>query len=267
VSADALPTVFVSHGAPTLPLENVPARQFLATLGDRYRNVHAILCVSAHWNTSRPAVNAVEAPETIHDFYGFPAELYRLRYDARGSPDLAGRVADLVHGAGLRCDLDRHRGLDHGAWVPLMLMFPNADVPVVQLSIQRHFDPAQHIALGAAISSLRDDGVLILGSGGAVHPLGYAAASLGEGAATDDWAYEFSGWLTDAVTRGDRLSLVKYRERGPYAERAHPYPDHFMPLLVVFGAAGDDARGTILHHSWYWGDLAMDAYEFNSDRS
>ena len=176
-------------------------------------------------------------------------------------------MADLVHGAGLRCDLDRHRGLDHGAWVPLMLMFPNADVPVVQLSIQRHFDPAQHIALGAAISSLRDDGVLILGSGGAVHPLGYAAASLGEGAATDDWAYEFSGWLTDAVTRGDQLSLVKYRERGPYAERAHPYPDHFMPLLVVFGAAGDDARGTILHHSWYWGDLAMDAYEFNSDRS
>ena len=160
-----------------------------------------------------------------------------------------------------------HRGLDHGAWVPLMLMFPNADVPVVQLSIQRHFDPAQHIALGAAISSLRDDGVLILGSGGAVHPLGYAAASLGEGAATDDWAYEFSGWLTDAVTRGDQLSLVKYRERGPYAERAHPYPDHFMPLLVVFGAAGDDARGMILHHSWYWGDLAMDAYEFNSDRS
>jgi len=117
------------------------------------------------------------------------------------------------------------------------------------------------------ISSLRDDGVLILSSGGAVHPLGYAAASLGEGAATDDWACEFSGWLTDAVTRGDRLSLVKYRERGPYVERAHPYPDHFMPLLVAFGAAGDDARGTVLHHSWYWGDLAMDAYEFESDRS
>jgi len=163
MSAYLLPTLFVSHGAPTLPLENVPAREFLATLGDRYRNAHPILCVSAPWNTSRPTVSAVEAPETIHDFYGFPAELYRLRYDPRGSPNLAGRVADLVHGAGLPCDLDRHRGLDHGAWVPLMLMFPNADVPVVQLSIQRHFDPAQHVALGAAMSSLRDDGVLILG--------------------------------------------------------------------------------------------------------
>jgi 4,5-DOPA dioxygenase extradiol len=267
MSTESLPTLFVSHGAPTLPLEDVPARTFLTSLGSRYRNVHAVLCVSAHWNTSRPAINAVEAPETIHDFYGFPAELYRMRYDARGSPDLAGQVVDLIHRAGLSCDLDDHRGLDHGAWVPLMLMFPNADVPVVQLSIQRHLDPAQHVALGAAISSLRNDGVLILGSGGAVHPLGYAGASLGEGAATDDWAHEFGGWLTDAVTRGDRVSLVKYRERGPFAERAHPYPDHFMPLLVAFGAAGDDARGSVLHHSWYWGDLAMDAYEFDSDRS
>ena len=257
----------MSHGAPTLLLEDVPARQFLATLGSRYRNVRAVLCVSAHWSTSRPAVNAVETPETIHDFYGFPAELYGLRYDARGSPDLAGRVADLLHGAGLSCDLDRNRGLDHGAWVPLILMFPDGDVPVVQLSIQRHLDPAQHVALGAAIATLRDDSVLILGSGGAVHPLGYAAASLGEGAATDGWAHEFSGWLTDAVTRGDRVSLVKYRERGPYAERAHPYPDHFMPLLVAFGAAGGDARGTALHHSWYWGDLGMDAYAFDIDRA
>ncbi|MFZ0924848.1 MAG: class III extradiol ring-cleavage dioxygenase [Halobacteriota archaeon] len=114
-STEPLPTLFVSHGAPTLPLEDVPARQFLATLGSWYRYVHAVLCVSAHWNTSRPAINAVEAPETIHDFYGFPAELYRQRYDARGSPDLAGRVADRVRGAGLSCDLDRHRGLDHGA--------------------------------------------------------------------------------------------------------------------------------------------------------
>ena len=265
MSTDSLPTLFVSHGAPTLPLENVPAREFLATLGDRYRNAEAVLCTSAHWNTSRPTVNAVEAPETIHDFYGFPAELYGLRYNARGSPDLAARVADLLHKAGLSCDLDDHRGLDHGAWVPLMLMYPNADVPVVQLSIQQHLDPTQHTALGAAISSLRNQGVLVVGSGSAVHPLGYASASLGEGAATDDWAREFGSWLTDAVTRGDRVSLLDYRMRAPYAERAHPYPDHFMPLLVAFGAAGDGARGAVLHHSWNWGDLMMDAYEFKPD--
>jgi 4,5-DOPA dioxygenase extradiol len=178
----------------------------------------------------------VEAPETIHDFYGFPAELYGLRYNARGSPDLAGRVADILHGAGLSCDIYDRRGLDHGAWVPLMLMFPNADVPVVQLSIQQHLDPAQRVALGRALSALCDEGVLVIGSGGAVHPLGYAAASLGEGAAADDWAREFGSWLTEAVTRGDRVSLLDYRQRAPYAERAHPYPDHFMPLLVAFGA-------------------------------
>jgi Uncharacterized conserved protein len=265
MSTDSLQTLFVSHGAPTLPLENVPAREFLATLGDRYLNAQAVLCISAHWNTPRPMVNAVKAPETIHDFYGFPAELYGLRYNARGSPDLAGRVADLLHKAGLSCELDDHRGLDHGAWVPLMLMYPNADVPVVQLSIQQHLDPTQHIALGAAISSLRDEGVLVVGSGSAVHPLGYASASLGEGAATDDWAREFGSWLTDAVTRGDRVSLLDYRMRAPYAERAHPYPDHFMPLLVAFGAAGDGARGAVLHHSWDWGDLMMDVYEFRCD--
>lgn len=265
MSAYLLPTLFVSHGAPTLPLENVPAREFLATLGDRYRNAQAVLRISAHWNTLQPTVSAVEAPETIHDFYGFPAQLYELRYNARGSPDLAGRVADLLHEVGLRCDLDIHRGLDHGGWVPLMLMFPTAEVPVAQLSIQQHLDPAQHVALGAALSSLRDKGVLVVGSGGAVHPLGYPGASLGEGAATDDWAREFGSWLTDAVTRGDRASLVGYQKRAPYAERAHPYPDHFMPLLVAFGAAGDGARGAILHHSWNWGDLMMDAYEFKSD--
>jgi len=146
-----------------------------------------------------------------------------------------------------------------------MLMFPTAEVPVVQLSIQQHLDPAQHVALGAALSSLRDKGVLVVGSGGAVHPLGYAAASLGEGATTDDWAREFGSWLTDAVTRGDRAGLVDYRKRAQYADRAHPYPDHFMPLLVTFGAAGDGVRGTVLHHSWNWGDLMMDAYAFKSD--
>ena len=144
-------------------------------------------------------------------------------------------------------------------------MFPDADVPVVQLSIQRHLDPAQHVALGAAIATLRDDSVLILGSGGAVHPLGYAAASLGEDAATDGWAHEFSGWLTDAVTQGDRVSLVKYRERGPV--RLTRTPITSCPLLVAFGAAGGDARGTALHHSWYWGDLGMDAYAFDIDRA
>ena len=262
MTSDPLPTLFVSHGAPTLPLEQVPAREFLKNLGKTFKNVKTVLCVSAHWNTSGPVVNALEEPETIHDFSGFPHELYRIRYPAHGEPEIAGHVADLLTGAGIRCDIDRNRGLDHGAWVPLMLMFPDARIPVVQLSIQRHLDPAQHLALGNAIAAIRHEGVLVLGSGGAVHPLGYPGASLGEGAATDPWAIEFNTWLTNVVVKGDRKGLVQYRSFAPYPERAHPYPDHYMPILAALGAAGPGARGTVIHHSWNWGDLGMDAYAF-----
>ncbi|HSQ93283.1 MAG TPA: class III extradiol ring-cleavage dioxygenase, partial [Methanoregula sp.] len=160
-----LPTLFVSHGSPSLPLEaDVPAHRFLHGLGSRFSKPAAVLCISAHWNTERPAVNAVMNPPTIHDFSGFPRELYHITYPAFGNPDLAHQVAGLVAAAGLRCDIDAGRGLDHGAWVPLMLMYPSAGIPVVQLSIQDHLDPARHVALGMAIAPLRHEGVLIIGS-------------------------------------------------------------------------------------------------------
>ena len=263
MSSTRLPTLFVSHGAPTLILEDIPVRAFLQSLGTRFPGIRGVLCISAHWNLEVPAVNAVEHPETIHDFYGFPPSLYRMNYPAHGSPALAGRVAGLLNNAGITCITDTARGLDHGAWVPLMLMFPKAGVPVVQLSIQRNFDPARHLALGAAITGLRDEGILIMGSGGAVHPLGDPTASLGEGAPTEAWAEEFNEWLADAVTNGDRKRLVGYRTLAPHAQRAHPYPDHYMPLLVALGAAGPGARGTVIHHSWDLGDLGMDAYTFD----
>jgi 4,5-DOPA dioxygenase extradiol len=262
MSADRLPTLFVSHGAPTLIREAVPARAFLAGLGTRFPRADAILCISAHWNLPAPAVTAVERPETIHDFYGFPAALYREEYPAQGSPQLAGRVADLLESAGLACTIDTARGLDHGAWVPLKLMYPAAGIPVVQLAIQQHLDPALHLALGEAIRDLPGEGVLVIGSGGVVHPLGDPSASLGEGMPTEAWAEAFNDWLTDAIISGDRDQLVRYREIAPHARRAHPYPDHYMPLLVALGAAGPGARGTLLHHSWDLGDLGMDAYSF-----
>jgi 4,5-DOPA dioxygenase extradiol len=258
-----LPALFVSHGAPTLPLEpDVPAHRFLAGLGNRFTEISAILCISAHWNTERPAVNAVTKPLTIHDFSGFPPELYGITYPAWGDVDLAHRVAGLVEAAGLPCDIDAGRGLDHGAWVPLMLMFPSADIPVVQLSIQDHLDPARHLALGKAIAPLRQEGVLIIGSGGAVHPLGDPMVALGKGISTGPWALAFNEWLNRAVTSGDTDSLVRYRDLAPSAMHAQPYPDHFMPLLTALGAAGPGAKGTILHQSWYWGNLGMGAYEF-----
>ena len=259
---EVIPPVFVSHGAPTLTLEHVPARQFLVDLGSRYRSVRAVLCISAHWNTLRPCVNSAKTHETIHDFYGFPPELYRIEYPARGSPDLASQVAESLASAGIACDVDPRRGLDHGAWVPLQLMFPRAEVPIVQLSIQHSLDPASHLALGEAIREVSESGVLVLGSGGAVHPLGNPRASLGPGADTDEWAIEFNEWLNRAVTLGDRHSLLNFRSLAPYAEEAHPYPDHYMPLLTAFAAAGPRARGKILHQSWDLGDLGMGAFEF-----
>lgn len=262
MSSTPLPTLFVSHGAPTLLIEDIPARAFLKTLGSRFPGIRGVLCISAHWSLDRPAVNAVELPETIHDFSGFPPSLYRMTYPARGSPALAIRVAGLLDRAGIGYDTDTHRGLDHGAWVPLMLMFPDAGIPVVQLSLERSLDPARHLALGEALAGLCDDGILVMGSGGAVHPLGDPSASLGEGAPTETWAEEFNDWLSDAVTRGDRDQLIGYRTLAPHAHRAHPYPDHYMPLLAALGAAGPGARGTVIHHRWDLGDLGMDAYTF-----
>ena len=263
MASGPLPTIFLSHGSPTLPIERgEPAHRFLISLGKKYPDIGAVLCISAHWNTIRPAVNMTGRPQTIHDFSGFPPELNRIAYPARGSPELAGRAADLLDASGITCDRDPERGLDHGAWVPLSLMYPDARPAVVQLSIQRHLDPAQHLALGRAVAPLKDDGVLIIGSGGAVHPLGDPSIPLGKGVPTEDWAVAFNDWLTRAVTEGDEASLIRYRELAPSAEHAQPYPDHFMPLLAAFGAAGKGARGTVLHQSWYWGNLGMGAYEF-----
>jgi 4,5-DOPA dioxygenase extradiol len=158
----ALPALFISHGAPTLPLEDSPARRFIEGLGNDLPKPRAILAVSAHWETARPTVSAVERPETIHDFSGFPQALYRLRYPAPGAPDLAQRVVGLLGAKRIVADIDRTRGLDHGAWTPLILMYPQADIPVTQLSIQPDQGPEYHWRIGEALRPLRDEGVLVV---------------------------------------------------------------------------------------------------------
>jgi len=260
MTIERYPSLFVSHGAPTLPLEDVPAKEFLKDLGRMYPNPRAVICVSAHWETDSPQVNSGERPETIHDFYGFPSALYKMIYPAKGSPEIAEEVAGRVRRAGMDCTVNEARGLDHGAWVPLMLMFPRANIPVVQLSIQHHLDPAEHMRLGKAVASLREGGILILGSGGAVHPLGYA--DFWEGKETDKWALSFDDWLAEAVTSWDTAGLVDFRRRAPYPERAHPRPDHYMPLMAAVGSAGESVKGRVLHRSWQYGDLGMAAYAF-----
>jgi 4,5-DOPA dioxygenase extradiol len=252
----SMPTVFVSHGAPTLILGESPARAFLATLGSQLPRPAAIVAVSAHWDTDLPAVSLARRPDTIHDFYGFPDALYRLRYAAPGAPELAERVARLTGAAH-----DLHRGLDHGAWVPAMLGWPEADIPIFQLSVQPGESPAHHIALGRKLSALREEGVLVMGSGSATHNLRALVRSGGD-SEPEPWAREFDDWLAETVEKGDEAALADYRARAPNAVDAHPTDEHFLPLHVAYGAAGEGARGRALHRSFTLGNLSMASYAF-----
>jgi len=249
-----LPAIFVSHGAPTLPFDDVPARDFLRGLGQSIGKPRAILAVSAHWDTPAPMTNAVAVNDTIHDFGGFPQALYDLRYPAPGDARLAAEVAALTGGT-----VDTARGLDHGAWVPLMLMYPDADIPVVQLSVQSHQGAAHHIALGRKLAALRADNVLVLGSGGFVHNLRRIAPP---GSPEPAWSREFSDWMQEKLLAGDEAALADYRSHAPHAVMAQPTEDHFMPLFVALGAGGENAKAARLHSSATFGSLRMDAYSF-----
>jgi 4,5-DOPA dioxygenase extradiol len=216
----------------------------------------AIVAVSAHWNTEQPAVSLAAKPETIHDFYGFPDALYRLRYDAPGAPELAERVAGLT-GAGR----DANYGLDHGAWVPAMLGWPAADIPIFQLSVQPYMTPAHHITLGRKLAPLRDEGVLVMGSGSAIHNLRRLVRGQHD-TPPEPWAKAFDDWVAETVEKGDEAALANYRSEAPHARDAHPTDEHFLPLHVAFGAAGKGARGRALHRSFTSGNLSMAAYAF-----
>ncbi|MDE2195642.1 MAG: dioxygenase [Gammaproteobacteria bacterium] len=249
-----LPTLFVSHGSPMLALDaSNPAHGFLKSLGASLPRPEAILVVSAHWETATPRITGAEHPDTIHDFYGFPEPLYELRYPASGNHALAKQAAMLLNPA---ASVDPIRGLDHGAWVPLLLMFPQVDIPVLQLSLQTPLGPAHHLKLGEALAPLREQGVLIIGSGGATHNLReyFHASADGTG------VYQaFADWLHDTLSRDDREALRHYRTRAPDAARNHPTEEHFLPLLVAVGAGG--RKATRLHAS-FDRSLAMDAYAF-----
>ena len=256
-----LPSLFLSHGAPTLPLTDTPARAFLKELGYKLPRPRAILIISAHWETDRPAINAVASNETIHDFYGFPRALYDLRYPAPGSPDLAETVASHLRQAGFACDIDHKRGLDHGAWVPLSLIYPAADIPVLQLSVQPHLGPDHHLKLGQVLAPLRSEGVLIIGSGSFTHDL-----SEFRGHAANDpapaWVNDFADWFDQALTEDRTTDLLNYRRLAPHAVKNHPTEEHLLPLYVAFGAAGPNAHAERLHASATYGVLRMDVYAF-----
>jgi 4,5-DOPA dioxygenase extradiol len=248
-----LPSLFVSHGAPTLPFDDIPARAFLKGLGASLPKPKAVVVATAHWETLAPTVNKVAVNDTIHDFSGFPEPLYRLRYPTPGSAALSDRVASL-----LGAQTDTKRGLDHGAWVPLLLMYPQHDIPVVQIAVQPQAGVAHHIAMGRALAPLREEDVLVMGSGSYVHNLRLLDRR-GPDAPEPEWSKQFSDWMNAALLARDDDALIHYRERAPHAAMAHPEDEHLLPLFFAYGAGGKTEH---IHESTTFGSLRMDAYSF-----
>lgn len=257
-----LPTLFVSHGAPDFALEPGLAGRRLTALGRALPRPEAVLVVSPHWTTPTPRVSTAERPETLHDFGGFDPALYRLAYPARGHAVLAQRALERLNDAGWSARADPHRGLDHGAWVPLLHLFPDADVPVFQVSLPSGLDARRAWDLGHALAALPDDGVLIVGSGSLTHNLSEFRGSHGADAA---YVAMFAAWVRGAVEQGDSARLLRALDDAPDARRAHPTPEHFWPLLVAAGAADSGAGtppATVIEGGIVHGMLAMDAYAF-----
>jgi 4,5-DOPA dioxygenase extradiol len=257
---DRYPTLFVSHGSPMLAIEDSPTARFLARLGADLPRPEAIVVASAHYLTAAPALGAAERPATLHDFGGFAPELHEVTYAAPGSPALARRAAALLEAAGMPAELDDQRPLDHGIWVALRRLFPDADIPVVPLSVQPASAAGAHWRLGAALAPLRDDGVLVLGSGGASHNL-RALDWQGGGAPLPEWVGDFTRWVDERLQAGDIDSLLAWERLAPHARQNHPTPEHFLPLFVALGAANGDAAQR-LNPVHEMGALALDAWRF-----
>jgi 4,5-DOPA dioxygenase extradiol len=256
-----LPTLFLSHGSPMHAVSPGVVGDAWAALGRRIGRPAAVLIASAHWETALPMLTGNPRPQTIHDFGGFPKELYTIEYPAPGAPDVAARAVALLKEAGVTAGIDGCRGLDHGAWVPLRWMYPSADVPVVQIAVQPARGTAHHVALGRALAPLRDDGVLIVGSGHATHNL---RDWIGNRNAAEPMQYaaEFARWLGAAIAAHDERALVDYRDRAPSAARAHPTEEHLLPLFVAYGAAGRNARVERVVDGFENGALARDSFLF-----
>ncbi|KMT13949.1 hypothetical protein BVRB_4g077860 [Beta vulgaris subsp. vulgaris] len=252
-------TFFITHGCPKLTVDETnPLNSFFQNWREKVYSLKpkAILVISAHWMTDQPTVNSVHLNDTIYDYGGviYPAPLYEVKYPAPGSPELAKKVQELLMTSGFKSvNIDKERGLDHATWVPLRLMYPEADIPVCGLSVQPHLDGTYHYNMGRALAPLKDEGVLIIGSGSATQPAWDLPQDY-DGVAP--WAAEFDSWLQTTLTNGRYEDLNTYETKAPNWKLAHPMPEHFYPLHVAMGAAGENCKAERVHSSWYHGTLS-----------
>lgn len=254
-----LPSLYISHGSPMLALEPGASGPALARLASELPRPQAILVVSAHWESRRLLLTAAERPETWHDFGGFPAALYAVQYPAPGAPQLAEAIARQLDAADLPAELDARRPFDHGAWVPLSLMYPDADIPLLQLSLPSQLGPELQTRVGRALASLREQGILLIGSGSITHNLGELDWRAGPDVIMP-WAKAFRDWMVERLEAGDEQALHHYRQLAPSAVRNHPSEEHLLPLFFARGAGGSFS---VAHTGFTYGALGMDIYRFD----
>ncbi|MBA1205044.1 dioxygenase [Pseudomonas capeferrum] len=254
-----LPSLFISHGSPMLALQPGASGPALAALTASLPRPKAIVVVSAHWESRELLVTGHPNPATWHDFHGFPPALHAVQYPAPGDRALAERLSDALQTAGLPNRLDPQRPFDHGTWVPLSLMYPNADIPVVQLSLPSQLGPTLQLRVGQALGELRREDILLIGSGSITHNLGELDRQAGSEVAKP-WALAFRDWVVSRLGQDDQAALVDYRQQAPFAMRNHPSEEHLLPLFFALGAG---ERFSIVHQGFTLGALGMDIYRFD----
>ena len=252
------PSLYISHGSPMLALEPGASGPALARLAADIPKPKAIVIVSAHWESNELLVSANPQPETWHDFGGFPKALFEVQYPAPGDPRLAAEVCQLLKDDGLPARIDSNRPFDHGVWVPLSLMYPQADVPIVQVSLPTRGGPALQTRVGHALASLREHGTLLIGSGSITHNLRELDWHAGP-ESVEPWAMAFRDWMIEKLAANDEAALHDYRAQAPNAVRNHPSDEHLLPLYFARAAGG---QFSITHQGFTMGALGMDIYRF-----
>jgi len=256
-----MPSYFFAHGAPSLVLEEHAYTDLMKQFKDNTPKPRAIVLFSAHWEEPIQTIGAAEQYSTIYDFGGFQDELYQMTYPARSDRALSERIQSLFASHGIESVLDEERGLDHGAWAVLKLLYPDADIPVIALSVNRYLTAEQQYEIGKALGELREQDVLIIGSGGTVHNLRRLNWRSSDG--IDDWAESFDNWLQSKLENWDVDTLFRYMELAPHARDAVPTSEHFIPLLLAMGTGDANRQAELIHRSYQYGNLSLSCWQFN----
>ncbi len=256
-----IPSLFIAHGAPLLAIEENEYTQFLRNVSKKLSQPKAVVIFSAHFVANVQVISDVSEYETIYDFYGFPEALYQIQYPAKGDPRIVQEIKQLLFQHEITFTIDTTRGLDHGAWVILRLLYPNADIPVISMSVNPHTTPEQQYQIGKSLEALREQDVLVITSGGTVHNLGLVDW---QEDARNDWAVQFDQWLENHIELWDLDSLYQYHTLAPNAKLAVPPlgTEHFIPLFYAMGVADSTRKATLLHRSYRYGNLSHSIWQF-----